>query len=100
MATRKISVSPAIAAAQTLLGDVRDLIEAARLRVASTINSEMTLLYWHIGQHIHDCESEVRQAGCSDKVLPSLAGHLVQGYGGSFSEKEPVAHGAVLHHLS
>ena len=87
MATRKISVSPAIAAAQTLLGDVRDLIEAARLRVASTINSEMTLLYWHIGQHIHDCESEVRQAGCSDKVLPSLAGHLVQGYGGSFSEK-------------
>src|SRR5256885_8389963 len=63
------------------------LIEAARLRVAANVNSELTLLYWHIGQHIHGHESEVRQAGCSDEVLPVLAGHLVQDYGSSFSEK-------------
>ena len=78
MATRKISVSPALASSQALLGNVRDLIEAARLRVAANVNSELTLLYWHIGQHIHGHESEVRQAGCSDEVLPVLAGHLVQ----------------------
>jgi len=87
MATRKISVSPALASSQALLGNVRDLIEAARLRVAANVNSELTLLYWHIGQHIHGHESEVRQAGCSDEVLPVLAGHLVQDYGSSFSEK-------------
>lgn len=87
MATRKISISPALAASQALLGNVRDLIEDARLRVASTVNSELTLLYWHIGQHIHDGESAVRQAGCGDDVLPALAGHLVQDYGSSFSEK-------------
>ncbi|MBN0055928.1 DUF1016 domain-containing protein, partial [Pseudomonas aeruginosa] len=42
-----------LAAPAALLGDIRALIEAARLRAASTVNSELTMLYWRIGQRIH-----------------------------------------------
>ncbi|MEI0762829.1 DUF1016 domain-containing protein, partial [Pseudomonas aeruginosa] len=42
-----------LAAPAALLGDIRALIEAARLRAASTVNSELTMLYWRIGQRMH-----------------------------------------------
>lgn len=35
-----------------LLADVRQLIDAARQRVASAVNAELTQLYWHIGRRI------------------------------------------------
>ncbi len=41
------------AAPLALLGDIRVLIEEARKRAASTVNSELTMLYWRIGQRIH-----------------------------------------------
>ncbi len=37
-----------------LLSDVRQLIEDARNRVAVTVNSEMTMLYWRVGKRIND----------------------------------------------
>jgi hypothetical protein len=36
-----------------LLSDIRSLIEVARRHVSTTINTEMVLLYWHIGDRIH-----------------------------------------------
>lgn len=52
MTRRKASIaSPA--APTALLGDIRALIEASRQRVASTVNAELTLLLWQIGQRIH-----------------------------------------------
>ena len=36
-----------------LAADIRAIIEAARLRVAQTVNAELVLLYWQIGSHIH-----------------------------------------------
>ena len=41
-----------VTAPSALLGDIRALIEAARKRAASTVNSELTMLYWRIGQRI------------------------------------------------
>jgi len=35
-----------------LLADVRELIDAARQRVAQTVNAELTQLYWQIGRRI------------------------------------------------
>lgn len=59
MNQRKASVaSPA--APSALLGDIRALIEAARQRAASAVNSELTMLYWRIGQRIH---TQVLRAG-------------------------------------
>ena len=42
----------AMAVPVVLVDDVRSLIESARERVASAVNSEIVLLYWRIGQRI------------------------------------------------
>ncbi|HFX2224492.1 TPA: DUF1016 domain-containing protein, partial [Pseudomonas aeruginosa] len=49
MNTRRSSAASS-AAPSALLGDIRALIEAARKHAASTVNSELTMLYWRIGQ--------------------------------------------------
>ena len=42
-----------------LLSEIRQLIDQSRLRVAQTVNAELTLLYWNIGQLL---KREVLQA--------------------------------------
>ena len=37
-----------------LTQSIINLIDSARQRVASTINSELTILYWNIGKQIND----------------------------------------------
>lgn len=69
-----------------LLGDIRVLIEAARKRAASAVNSELTMLYWRIGQRIHTQVLEGRRADYGEVVL-TLAAQLVREYGSSFSVK-------------
>ena len=86
MNRRKTSVfSPAAPAA--LLGDIRALIEAARQRAASAVNSELTMLYWRIGQRIHTQVLEGRRADYGEEVVLTLATQLVQEYGSSFAMK-------------
>ena len=86
MNQRKASVaSPA--APSALLGDIRALIEAARQRAASAVNSELTMLYWRIGQRIHTQVLEGRRADYGEEVVLTLAAQLVKEYGGSFAVK-------------
>jgi predicted nuclease of restriction endonuclease-like (RecB) superfamily len=83
MIKRKVSIAPPAA----LLGDIRALIEVARQRAISTVNSELTMLYWRIGQRIHTQVLEGRRAEYGEEVLPTLATQLVKEYGNSFSVK-------------
>ncbi len=46
-----IKVSPV--ATQSLIQDLRQIIEQARSRVAATANYELTMMYWHIGERIN-----------------------------------------------
>ncbi|WP_431631291.1 hypothetical protein, partial [Enterobacter roggenkampii] len=41
-----------LAAPAALLGDIRALIEAARVRAASTVNSGLYMRYWRLGPRI------------------------------------------------
>lgn len=75
------------AAPSALLGDIRALIEAARKRATSAVNSELTMLYWRIGQRIHTQVLEGRRADYGEEVLPTLAAQLVKEYGSSFAVK-------------
>jgi hypothetical protein len=75
------------AAPSALLGDIRALIEAARKRAASTVNSELTMLYWRIGQRIHTQVLDGRRGAYGKEVLPTLAAQLVKEYGSSFAEQ-------------
>ena len=76
-----------LAAPAALLGDIRALIEAARQRAASAVNSELTMLYWRIGQRIHTQVLEGRRADYGEEVVLTLAAQLVKEYGGSFAVK-------------
>ncbi len=42
-----------IKAPEALLNDLRQIIDHARRRVASTVNRELTLMYWHVGERIN-----------------------------------------------
>ncbi|MFU3350166.1 PDDEXK nuclease domain-containing protein [Pseudomonas aeruginosa] len=86
MNRRKASI-PSPAAPSALLGDIRALIEAARKRAASAVNSELSMLYWRIGQRIHTQVLEGRRADYGEEVVSTLAAQLVKEYGGSFSVK-------------
>ncbi|MCM2044626.1 PDDEXK nuclease domain-containing protein, partial [Pseudomonas aeruginosa] len=60
---------------------------AARKRAASAVNSELSMLYWRIGQRIHTQVLEGRRADYGEEVVSTLAAQLVKEYGGSFSVK-------------
>jgi len=86
MTRRKASIaSPA--APTALLGDIRALIEASRQRVASTVNAELTLLFWRIGKRIHTEVLAGRRGGYGEEILPTLAEQLARDYGRGFGEK-------------
>lgn len=87
MKASKKTTLPAARAATALLGDIRTLIEAARERATSAVNSELTMLYWRIGQRIHTQVLEGRRAGYGEEVLPTLAGQLAKEYGNGFAVK-------------
>ena len=39
---------------ESLITDLRTLINEARNKVALIVNTEITLLYWHIGKRINE----------------------------------------------
>jgi len=70
-----------------LLGDIRQLIEQSRQQLASTVNSALTLLYWHIGQRIRTEVLQGQRAGYGEHIVSALARQLEAEYGRGFSEK-------------
>jgi hypothetical protein len=68
MTRRRASIA-APTAPTALLGDIRTLIDAARKRAASAVNSELSMLYWRIGQRIHTQVLEGRRADYGEEVV-------------------------------
>lgn len=48
-----MSTTPLQTPALHLVQDLRQIIQDARGRVAAQVNSELTLMYWHIGERIN-----------------------------------------------
>ena len=53
-----------------LLDNIKARVRAARLRAAAAVNSELVLLYWHIGREILKRQSE---QGWGAKVIDRLS---------------------------
>ena len=70
-----------------LLGDIRQLIEHSRQQLASTVNSALTLLYWHIGQRIRTEVLQGQRGSYGEHIVSALARQLEAEYGRGFSEK-------------
>lgn len=70
-----------------LINDVRQLIESSRAKLASAVNSALTLLYWHIGQRIRSEVLQGERAEYGEQIVSSLATQLEADYGRGFSSK-------------
>lgn len=71
-----------------LFADIRQMIEAAKSQLVSTVNSTMTLMYWHVGDRINREVLGGERAAYGKQIVAQLAQNLQTEYGrGSFSEK-------------
>jgi predicted nuclease of restriction endonuclease-like (RecB) superfamily len=81
---RAVVAPPAIGKLAT---DLRRLIEAARSRVAQTVNAELVMLNWQIGNRIRrDILAETR-AGYGEQIVSTLSRQLAAEYGAGFSRQ-------------
>jgi len=71
-----------------LLGDLRSLIESARIRVAVGVNAEMVLLYWDIGERVRKEILDDSRAAYGKQVVNILSDQLVMQYGTGFTRTD------------
>jgi hypothetical protein len=67
-----------------LLGDLRALIEAARERTATAINSEIVGLYWSIGERIRRDILCQERAEYGKQIVQTMSAQLTVEYGRGF----------------
>jgi len=72
---------------ETLLNDLRQMIDEARQNVAVFVNSSLTILYWRIGKRIYNEILSGTRAEYGKRVLPAISLRLKKEYGSSFGEK-------------
>jgi predicted nuclease of restriction endonuclease-like (RecB) superfamily len=70
-----------------LFDEIRGLIEQTRSRVASTVNSELVLMNWHIGKRINDEILENKRAEYGEQIVSSLSAQLGAEYGQGFGRR-------------
>lgn len=68
-----------------ILNDLREIIQKAQEFVASTINSSLTLLYWHIGDRIRREVLHEERAEYGKSIVTSLSQQLMLEYGNGFN---------------
>jgi len=73
---------------QPLLADVRQLIDAARQRVAQAVNAELTQLYWQVGRRISTELLQGQRADYGKQVMAGLARQLTADFGKGWSERQ------------
>lgn len=81
-------LADAATSANALLPHVRQLIGAARQRVASTVNAELTQLYWHIGQRISTELLQGQRGEYGKQVVAELARQLTAEFGKGWGERQ------------
>jgi hypothetical protein len=68
-----------------LFADVCHIIEDVRRRVTITVNTEICLLYWHVGSRIKTDVLHEKRAGYGKLVIKKLAENLTGKYGRGWS---------------
>ena len=72
---------------ESLITDLRTLINEARNKVALIVNTKITLLYWHIGKRINEEVLENQRAEYGKQIVSTLSTQLTEEYGKGFNEK-------------
>ena len=66
---------------QSLIQDLRQIVEQARVHVAATVNSELTLMYWHIGDRINREVLGNERAEYGKQIVATVVQQLQAEYG-------------------
>ena len=69
---------------QRLLDDIRRLVESSRRRVALSANSELVMLYWHIGRRISEDLPAENRAEYGARIVELVSERLTAEYGKGF----------------
>lgn len=70
-----------------LIKDICQYIDQARLRVAHAVNSEITLMYWHIGERINRVILKNQRAEYGKRIVLTLSTKLSEEYGKGFEPR-------------
>jgi len=71
-----------------LYNDVCDIIDGARKRVATFVNTEVCLTNWYVGKRIKDDVLFNRRAEYGKQVVKRLANRLVNKYGSGWKDRK------------
>jgi predicted nuclease of restriction endonuclease-like (RecB) superfamily len=70
------------------VSEIKTLIEQSKRNVALAINSEITALYWHVGNRINSEILQNERAEYGKQIVQSLSAQLEQEYGKGWGEKQ------------
>lgn len=73
--------------ASDFISEISELIHASKNKVALTVNAELTLLYWHIGERIHHEVLNGERADYGRKIIKALSKSLTQQFGKGWSSR-------------
>jgi len=79
------NILPAGHETTSLIKDIRSLIESARKRAATAINTQMVMLYWHIGERIRRDILSNERADYGKRIVQMVSEKLTTEYGRGFT---------------
>ncbi len=72
---------------QTLYGSIAELIKQAKIKVAITANTELTMLYWKVGKSVHQFVLQGNRATYGKQIIIKLSEMLTLNFGSGWSDK-------------
>lgn len=72
---------------QSLLHDIRRMIEETRSAVAVTVNAGLTMLYWGVGKRINEEILKGKRAEYGEEILQTLSAKLMADFGRGYSAR-------------
>ncbi|MBI4669930.1 MAG: DUF1016 domain-containing protein [Elusimicrobia bacterium] len=85
--SQTITLRPKGKEIDSLIGDIRTLINSARGRVAQTVNAGLVSLYWSIGDRIRRDLLGEKRAEYGTKIVHTLSAQLTREYGQGFTTR-------------
>ena len=83
-------ISATDAAVGNLMTDLRQIIDEARIHVASTANYELTMMYWHIGERINRDVLGNERATYGKQIIATVSRQLQAWYGSKGFEERTI----------
>ena len=70
-----------------LINELSTLIEQSRYQLITQANSNLTLLFWHIGKRINESTLQYKRGEYGKQIVVTLSRELCDKYGRNFEEK-------------